>query len=136
MLALRFIFGFVPVPVVYTRRMLGRWGAGRSYGVFVAIDPEKRADRGLLEHELQHCRQFYRSLGLNALLYFLSKRHRYRQEVECYAVQLIYSEDPAQDVGTFASYIHRHYGLGKYVTPLEARQRLSYEYYLRSSAVR
>src|SRR5690625_7889189 len=116
--------------------MLGRWGAGRSYGVFVAIDPEKRADRGLLEHELQHCRQFYRSLGLNALLYFLSKRHRYRQEVESYAVQLIYSENPTQDVGTFASHIHRQYGLGTYVTPTDARLRLHDEYYLRRHAAR
>src|SRR5690625_957439 len=136
MITFRPIYGVIPIPVIYSRRLLGPWGSGRSYGVLVAIDPAKRHDRGLLEHELQHCRQCYRSLGLNALLYFLSKRHRYRQEVECYAVQLIYSEDPAQDVGTFASYIHRHYGLGKYVTPLEARQRLSYEYYLRSSAVR
>lgn len=43
----------------------------------------------VLEHELVHAKQFWRSLGLYALLYKLSKRHRLRYEVEAYHRQYL-----------------------------------------------
>lgn len=111
-MTVRFIFGFIPVPVIYCEWFCGRFDA-RSFGVVVAVHPDHRDSRPLLEHELQHCRRFYRSLGVSAILYLLSKRSRFKQEVECYRVQLSHmspiSRTPA--VERFARCIVSDYGL-------------------------
>jgi hypothetical protein len=68
-------------------------------------------DRGLLEHELQHCRQFYRTLGIHAVLYKLSANYRYKAELECYRVQLRYAKSSFTAVKYFTKYLTTRYNL-------------------------
>lgn len=110
---LRWIFYVIPVPVVYAGWLVGKGFSATSYGVFVAIRPDYKEDHALLEHELQHCRQFYRSFGLNALLYWLSKKHRYRLELEAYRVQLAHQPNHLRRsrAELYAGFIADDYGL-------------------------
>lgn len=84
------VYKFIPVPVFYTNWFIpNRYGA-ISLGFFVLIRPEYKGNTALLEHELQHCRQFWRTLWVHAPLYFLSKRYRLYAECDAYAVQIKY----------------------------------------------
>jgi hypothetical protein len=81
----RRIYGFIPVPVIYTDNLPERFG-GLFCGLWIKIRPKYKHDLGLLEHELTHARQFWRTLGLYAILYqFRSWRLKF--EVEGYRVQ-------------------------------------------------
>lgn len=105
----RFIFKIIPVPVFYVDD-LGDF-AGRSNGFFVRIVKDYKDDKGLIEHELQHCRQFYRTLMLHGLLYKFSKKYRYKAELECYKLQLTYCEDRMASAIRFTNFICDKYGL-------------------------
>jgi hypothetical protein len=65
--------------------------AGLTQAFVVRIRPSHKDDRGLIEHELVHVKQFWRSLGLHGVLYLLSKRYRLRCEIEAYRKQLEFS---------------------------------------------
>lgn len=85
-----------------------------TYGPFVFIRPSrtfpgisKEEAEGLREHELTHCKQFYRTFGLNLILYEFSK-WKLKYEVEAYKVQLKYVP---QDIDSFAFFISTRYRL-------------------------
>lgn len=95
---IKWLWGVIPVLIIYNERLIrGEWADATSYGVFVAMCPTQRNNKGLLAHELVHCKQFYRSLGINTVLYLLSRRHRYRLELEAYAKQAIAGINSSQD---------------------------------------
>lgn len=93
--------------VFYTRRFVPRGFAGCARGPFIFIRPEYRNDRGLLEHEKAHVRQFWRTLGFHGLLKLVSRRYRLACEVEAYRKQLEYSP---QDLRHFARFLATKYG--------------------------
>lgn len=71
---LKFVYGIIPVPVTWTDDMADNT-AGYARGPVVRLRPRYEHDRGLLEHELEHVRQFWRMVtsgllvaGLCALL--------------------------------------------------------------------
>ena len=77
-----------PAIVIYTDRLVPARFAGYNYGPVIAIRPRCRNDRGLLEHEMVHSRQWWRGLGIGHILgYWLSKSYRLRCEVEAYREQ-------------------------------------------------
>jgi hypothetical protein len=84
---LRWIYKIIPVPVFY-RRIMRPGFAGVSRTFFIVIKPELRNKGKILEHELIHCKQFYRTLGLNILLNNLSHKYRYKSELEAYGEQV------------------------------------------------
>ena len=86
--------------------MLGDF-AGKAFGPVILIRAGYEHDRGLLAHELVHVRQFWRTFGLHPLFYWLSKRYRYRAELEAYHEQLRYTNRPE----LFAHYLADKYGL-------------------------
>lgn len=57
-------------------------------GFFIFVRIKYKDDTALLEHELVHVRQFWRTFGLSLLLYSLSKKYRLAAEVEAYQTQL------------------------------------------------
>lgn len=61
---------------------------GQANGPVVRIRPAYRDDEGLLQHELIHVRQWWRTLGLHSLLYLCSKKYRLKAEVEAYREQI------------------------------------------------
>ena len=62
--------------------------SGQAKAWFIKIRPRCKDDQGLLEHEKVHVRQFWRTLGFNALFCLVSKRYKLAGEVEAYKEQL------------------------------------------------
>lgn len=55
----KFIYGVIPVPVKFTDNMADNT-AGYARGPLIRLRPRYVDDRGLLEHELEHVRQYWR----------------------------------------------------------------------------
>jgi hypothetical protein len=104
--------------IFYTTRFL-RGFKGITYGPIILIHPDYRNDLGLLAHEREHVAQWFRTLGLNSLLYLLSERYRLWSEVRAYRVQLLHS--PGREA-LFAKYIAEDYDLD--ITQAEALELL------------
>lgn len=56
----------------------------------ITIDPKKKGDIGLLEHEKVHAKQFGRWLWLDGVLKYLSSKYRLISELEAYREQVRY----------------------------------------------
>lgn len=100
---------YLPAFVFYTS-FLVKYGA-LTIGPIVLIKPKERelnVEYGLIEHELTHVRQFYRTFGLYWLKYLLSKKARLEYELEAYREQLEYVPDSAP---VFAWYLSTRYKL-------------------------
>ena len=86
---------------------------------FIFIRTKYKDDTALLEHELVHVRQFWRTFGLSLLLYSLSKKYRLTAEVEAYQIQLQVHERvdtlPNEEMDAvrllYADFISTKYGL-------------------------
>ena len=82
-----------PLAVVfYTNWFIRKWAAGLAIGPLVFIRPRAKEDEGLLQHELVHVRQFWRTFGFHLIMYPLSKKYRLKSEVEAYCASLKYSQ--------------------------------------------
>ena len=56
-------------------------------GPFIFIRPEHKGDKGLIEHEKAHRKQWLRTFGLHSLLYLFVEDYRLRAEVEAFREQ-------------------------------------------------
>lgn len=52
------------------------------------IKHECSNDISLIEHEMTHVKQFYRTFGLHPILYSLNQKYKLNSEVEAYKVQI------------------------------------------------
>lgn len=112
MISFHLIHKLIPVPVFWTDRFLKEWQGGASFGIFCVIRPKyKDKDRGILEHELTHCEQFYSLVGLHSLLYLISSDYRLIAEVEAYRKQLEYCENKEASIEWMADAIATKYNL-------------------------
>lgn len=98
---------------------------GQARAWFIRIRPRYRYDKGLLEHEKTHVRQFWQTFGLHSLLYLLSKEYRLDSEAQAYKVQLEYL--PYYDLKeeyriSYAKAISTKYGLK--ISEVEAHKLL------------
>ena len=85
---IRKIFKWLPVPI-FTSSLLtrGRWG--RSYWLFITTRKQYSQDEGLIQHELLHCEQMWKTCFVGyAMLYFFSKKFRQDVEVAAYKVHV------------------------------------------------
>ena len=118
------IFGFIPIPVFYVDKVRDEF-AGVSYGPWIKIRNEYKDDNPLLQHELTHCKQWYRTLGIHGLLVmFKNKKHILKSEVEAYAVQASL-QDPADlwsRIDLYAGFIADRYGLD--ITKFKAKEAI------------
>lgn len=89
----RFIYKMIPVPVVITNWLIPKRFDALSLGVLILIRPSEKNNKGLLQHELTHSEQFYRTFGIQPFLYFFSEEYRYQYELEAWRVQLDYNEN-------------------------------------------
>lgn len=83
---MRYIYNFIPIPIFQTNCIPKNFDA-LSFGVLVLIRPDKN-NEALIEHELTHCKQFYRSFGINSLAYLISSESRYQLELEAWSAQI------------------------------------------------
>ena len=125
-----FVFGFCPVKLEYVPDDdpdMG-WAAGKSWGPVIKIKESFKDDKGLLEHEIVHSKQFYRTCGLWSIFYRFSSSWRYDSEVEAYAVQITHA--PEKDVerllDLFATFVVERYDL--VVEHSEAKKAILAEY--------
>ncbi len=105
--------------VFYTDRLIPQQFAGCARGPVIFIRPKYKNDKGLLEHEKVHVRQFWRTLGFHGLIYKFSKSYRLKCELEAYSVQLRYSPHSAD---AFAKFIAEKYDLD--IAQAEAKEAL------------
>jgi len=56
-------------------------------GPFIFVRPEYEDDKGLIEHEKVHRRQWLRTFGLHSLLYLFVEDYRLMAEVEAFREQ-------------------------------------------------
>ncbi len=76
-----------PHITVYTDRLPDGVG-GCANGPLIRIRPKYREDVGIHEHELEHVRQWWITLGVHSLLYLLVRRYRLWAEVQAYRAQM------------------------------------------------
>jgi len=122
---IKFVYKILPTLVFYTDRIIPERFGGYTTGILVFIRPKYKDDEGLLYHELTHVRQFYRTLGLHAILYLLSKRYRLKAEIEAYREQLkhppaVNNPEPYREL--YAKFIATKYGLD--ISEREAQELL------------
>jgi hypothetical protein len=107
---IRWVFKYLPAFIFYSN-LLKRNG-GVAFGPLILLKMKYKGDTsasaaGLIEHELTHARQFYRTCGLNGPRYLFA-RWRLAYEVEAYKVELRYAPHA---VGAFAGFIANRYRL-------------------------
>lgn len=107
---IEYIFKIIPIPIFYVETMEGGF-AGKSHGFFIRIKADCKDDIGLLQHELTHCKQHYRTFLLHGCLYLFSQKYRYRAEIEAYRVQLQYSSNKERSAIKFANFIATKYNI-------------------------
>lgn len=136
------VFGIIPVPVFITDWGMGPTVGGSANGPVVRIRPKyiERNDEGILNHELNHVKQFYTplliSLGifaalwlwlgyisiysvyiltiggsLHSLLYLLVRPYKLWSEVTSYKVQAKHYANYNEKLQEFAGYIAKYYNL-------------------------
>lgn len=88
MLKLKFVYGILPAIVWYTNSISDARFGGMANGPLIRIRSKYVIDHGLLEHELTHVKQWWRTLGLHGIFYKLSSKYRFASEIEAYRSQL------------------------------------------------
>ena len=88
MLKLKFVYGVLPALVWYGENIADQKFGGFANGPLIRIRSKYVIDHGLLEHELTHVKQWWRTLGIHGILYAVSSKYRLASEVEAYRAQL------------------------------------------------
>jgi len=113
---IEWIFKFLPVPIVYSKFLSNGFHA-YSYWLFIAINPEFRADKSLVVHELVHCRQSWRLPLIHLLLYYTCPSYRYKSELSAYSEQLIFEDklilNQHEKIKDTARYIFKMYDINR-----------------------
>lgn len=119
---IKFIYKIIPIPVIFTNLFIGDF-AGRSYGFFILMRKDEKENNALLQHELTHCKQFYRTLGLHLILYSVWDKYRLNCEIEAYKKTIEYAgyTDQSQSEWIVKS-LHKDYDLN--ITKPEIRKLL------------
>lgn len=88
---IKFVYGCLPAFVIYNDRLVQKKFGGNTWLMFIVMREKYRGhNAGLLEHELTHVKQGYRTLFTCWIWYWLSKKYRLKMEVEAYRAQVAY----------------------------------------------
>lgn len=109
---IKFVYKIFPVLISYTDKDLNGF-AGKAYGPYIRIKNHYKKDEGLLQHELVHAKQFYRTFMIHGILYYFISSYRLKSEIEAYQVQLKYTSEDRKDyvAGVFANFVATRYKL-------------------------
>lgn len=124
---LKFVYKVLPVLLIKAPWLVPDRFDAKCYGFFVAFSTKYNLEsKGLVEHELEHCRQSYRLPFVHPLLYKFSKEYRYKSELDAYVKQFQqYSKDEQVAlISYFAKYLHQNYKLSSYKTYFEIKTDL------------
>lgn len=106
----------IPCPIFYGKGPKGYGGYfnGFLFIFWIKIAEKYRDDQGLLEHELEHFRQFLVTGTMMKLLYLVNKKFRLWSEVMAYRRQLKFppaAEDSPRYRAKYAGFISNRYKL-------------------------
>ncbi len=121
---IKFVYKVLPVLLIKAPWLVPEKFDARCYGFFVAFKNKYSLEsKGLVEHELEHCRQSYRLPFVHPLLYKFSKEYRYKSELDAFVKQLQqYSKDEQLAlISYFSKYLHQNYNLADYKTYFEIK---------------
>jgi len=120
---IKFVYKILPAFISYSDVLPDGVG-GQAKNIFIKILPKYKDDRGILEHELTHVKQCYRTFMFYGTLYKFNRKYRLDSEVEAYKVQLATNkEDGKEDYTDFyAKRITEMYDLD--ITIFEAKKLL------------
>jgi hypothetical protein len=99
----------VPYPLTFYVKSLPNNSAGISQGPIIRILESHKYDAGLHTHELEHVKQWFKTLSLHSFLYLLSDRYKLWAEVQAYKKQAACYKDDRKP--KFARFIAMYYGL-------------------------
>jgi hypothetical protein len=130
---IKFVFLFCPALVFFVDSFSEAWKAGEARGPLVRVRSTSQDDKALVEHELEHVRQWYTWVSVSAivawalfnnaaywqyalamgvsihgLLYRFVDSYRQWAEVDAYKVQAENCDTP---LSVFATYIATDYDL-------------------------
>lgn len=78
----------------------------------IKIRPKYKNDKGLLEHELTHVKQWEKLNFIHVILYELNEEYRYRCELEAYKAQIKeYNYKDIRDAMWIVEALTKKYGL-------------------------
>lgn len=103
------VYQILPVFIVYLPLPSGLAGVG--LGPLVLIKTRYYGDKGLLEHELEHCRQAYSLPILHYVFYLISQTYRYHVELKAYRIQLKYCTNNHDSAIKFSRFLANNYFL-------------------------
>jgi len=108
---LLWVWGFIPVLVFAIRQP--KAGDAMARGFFIQVARMQWHNHAIVQHELVHVRQFWRSLMLHGLLYNMWGWYRLHAEAEAYAEQLrwIPRAEFDQALSEFAGFLATMYRL-------------------------
>jgi len=135
-MVLKFVYRVLPA-LIFRTNLVPKGFNGITLGFVVNLRPQvydstERFAQAIVEHELVHVRQFYRSLGLFPFLYLLHPASRMKYECEAYSVQIRMLGDDAMRtvIGTLAEKYRLPFGpaaiercLRSYVTSVPEKAR-------------
>jgi hypothetical protein len=108
--------------VIYKSWLMAKWQTGRVlFGCIIQIRPELKEDKGLLQHELEHIKQWQKRWLTHPILYRFSKKYRLQCEAAAYKVQVDVSDNPFRLLIAARS-LSLRYNLG--ITEAEAEQAI------------
>lgn len=95
--------------VIFTDLFVPKEFDGYTYLCFALIRPQYKNDKGLIEHEKTHVKQFWKAPFIHGLLYRFSDVYRLKSEVEAYRAQIKVEANP--NVYRYATMLSKNYGL-------------------------
>ena len=116
----KFVYKVLPVLLIKAPWLVPKRFDAMNYGLFVAfkeaIKYKSSAYAPLVQHELEHTKQFFKLPILHPLLYALSKQYRYKSELDAYVKQLqCYSEDDQLIlIPRICDILYKNYNLNSY----------------------
>ena len=115
---IKFVYKFLPVLVFYIDKStwFGKWMFKKKYLGFavyniIFIRKTQQNNKCLLQHELTHVKQMYRTLGLHGVLYRYVDKYRFNAEAEAYAYQVVCKGGNTKYTRAFAKLLSRLYDL-------------------------
>lgn len=119
---IKFVYKCLPAIVIYKDSLVPKKFGGVTRLFFIFLREKYKTDQGILEHELVHVRQLYRTLFFSSLIYPLSKKYRLKCEVEAYQKQLSYYANKTDSLRWMSNAISTKYKLN--ITVAEAYRKL------------
>lgn len=101
-------------PLTFYVDQLDNDAAGQANGPVIRILKSHKDDEGVYQHELEHVIQWFVTLGIHSLLYWLFESYRLWAEVSAYRIQLAHNPPDWPDYAElYAGFIAepKYYGL-------------------------